>query len=56
MVLLLTLPLQDMIVRARSLGYSVAEVPISFVDSIDGDITPGGDEMNAGKTNSSRYA
>ena len=44
-VLLLTLPLQEMMVRARGLGYSVAEVPISFVDRIYGDSKLGGDEI-----------
>ena len=53
MVLLLIPPLQDMMVRARDLGYSVAEVPISFVDRIYGDSTSGGGEMNAGETYSS---
>ena len=45
MVLLLTLPLQDMIVRARDLGYSVAGVPISPADRIPGDSKPSGDEI-----------
>ena len=43
-------------VRTRDLGYSVAGVLISFVHPILGDSTPGGDEMNAGETYSSRYA
>lgn len=30
---------------ARALGYSVAEVPISFVDRIYGDSKLGGDEI-----------
>jgi dolichol-phosphate mannosyltransferase len=34
-----------MMVRARGLGYSVAEVPISFVDRIYGDSKLGGDEI-----------
>ena len=39
--------------RARDLGYSVAEVPISFVDRIYGDSTSGEGEMKAGETYSS---
>ncbi|RPB05451.1 nucleotide-diphospho-sugar transferase [Choiromyces venosus 120613-1] len=35
----------EMMVRARGLGYSVAEVPISFVDRIYGDSKLGGDEI-----------
>jgi len=35
----------EMMVRARALGYSVAEVPISFVDRIYGDSKLGGDEI-----------
>ncbi|PUU82652.1 hypothetical protein B9Z19DRAFT_967016 [Tuber borchii] len=31
--------------RARGLGYSVAEVPISFIDHISGDSKVGGDEI-----------
>ena len=54
MALLLTLPLQDMMVRARHLGYSVAGVSISFVNRIYCDRTPGGSQMNAGETYSSR--
>ena len=53
MVLLLILPLQDMMVTARSCGYSVAEVLSSFVDRIYGDSTSGEGEMNAGETYSS---
>ncbi|KAK6538744.1 dolichol-P-mannose synthesis [Orbilia ellipsospora] len=35
----------EMMVRARAMGYSVAEVPISFVDRIYGDSKLGGDEI-----------
>lgn len=35
----------EMIVRARSLGYTIAEVPISFVDRLYGDSKLGGDEI-----------
>ena len=45
MVLLLTLPIQVMVVRAGGLGYSVDAVPISFVDRIYGESKLGGDEI-----------
>jgi dolichol-phosphate mannosyltransferase len=35
----------EMMVRARAAGYSVGEVPISFVDRIYGDSKLGGDEI-----------
>jgi dolichol-phosphate mannosyltransferase len=35
----------EMMVRARAMGYTVAEVPISFVDRIFGDSKLGGDEI-----------
>ncbi|KAF8421566.1 nucleotide-diphospho-sugar transferase [Terfezia claveryi] len=35
----------EMMVRAKAAGYSVAEVPISFVDRIYGDSKLGGDEI-----------
>ncbi|CUM63124.1 uncharacterized protein PRCAT00000691001 [Priceomyces carsonii] len=35
----------EMIVRAKVLGYSVGEVPISFVDRLYGDSKLGGDEI-----------
>lgn len=35
----------EMIVRARSLGFSIGEVPITFVDRIYGDSKLGGDEI-----------
>ena len=35
----------EMMVRAKALGYSVGEVPISFVDRIYGDSKLGGDEI-----------
>ena len=35
----------EMVVRARSLGLTIAEVPISFVDRIYGDSKLGGDEI-----------
>lgn len=35
----------EMIVRARAMGYSIAEVPISFVDRLYGDSKLGGDEI-----------
>lgn len=35
----------EMIVRARNLGYSIAEVPISFVDRLYGDSKLGGSEI-----------
>lgn len=35
----------EMIVRARAMGYSIGEVPISFVDRLYGDSKLGGDEI-----------
>ncbi|CAH6720315.1 dolichol-phosphate mannosyltransferase [[Candida] jaroonii] len=35
----------EMIVRARNLGYNIAEVPISFVDRLYGDSKLGGSEI-----------
>ncbi|KAA8916035.1 hypothetical protein TRICI_001850 [Trichomonascus ciferrii] len=35
----------EMIVRARAMGYNIAEVPISFVDRLYGDSKLGGDEI-----------
>lgn len=35
----------EMIVRARALGYTIGEVPITFVDRIYGDSKLGGDEI-----------
>jgi dolichol-phosphate mannosyltransferase len=35
----------EMMVRARALGYSIAEVPIAFVDRLYGDSKLGGDEI-----------
>jgi hypothetical protein len=35
----------EIIVRARSLGYTVGEVPITFVDRIFGESKLGGDEI-----------
>jgi dolichol-phosphate mannosyltransferase len=35
----------EMIVRARSFGFTIAEVPISFVDRLYGDSKLGGDEI-----------
>lgn len=35
----------EIIVRARSLGYSVGEVPITFVDRIFGESKLGGNEI-----------
>lgn len=35
----------EMIVRARAMGYSIAEVPISFVDRVYGESKLGGDEI-----------
>lgn len=35
----------EMIVRARAMGYKIAEVPISFVDRLYGDSKLGGDEI-----------
>lgn len=35
----------EMVVRARSLGYSIGEVPISFVDRLYGESKLGGDEI-----------
>ena len=35
----------EMMVRARALGYSVGEVPITFVDRIFGESKLGGDEI-----------
>lgn len=35
----------EMMVRARALGFTIAEVPISFVDRIYGDSKLGGDEI-----------
>ena len=35
----------ELMVRAKSLGYSVAEVPISFVDRVYGESKLGGDEI-----------
>ncbi|KAF3183781.1 dolichol-P-mannose synthesis [Orbilia oligospora] len=35
----------EMMVRARAMGYSVAEVPISFVDRLYGESKLGGDEI-----------
>jgi dolichol-phosphate mannosyltransferase len=37
----------EMMVRARAMGFTVAEVPISFVDRIFGDSKLGGDEIVA---------
>ena len=42
MALLLRLPIQEMMVRAGGLGYSVDAVPISFVDRIYGESKLGG--------------
>jgi dolichol-phosphate mannosyltransferase len=35
----------ELIVLAKSMGYSVAEVPITFVDRVYGDSKLGGDEI-----------
>jgi dolichol-phosphate mannosyltransferase len=35
----------EMMVRARALGYTVGEVPITFVDRIFGESKLGGDEI-----------
>lgn len=35
----------ELMVRARAMGYSVAEVPISFVDRLYGESKLGGDEI-----------
>lgn len=35
----------EMMVRARALGYSVGEIPITFVDRIFGESKLGGDEI-----------
>lgn len=35
----------EMIVRARALGYSIGEVPITFVDRIYGESKLGADEI-----------
>jgi dolichol-phosphate mannosyltransferase len=35
----------EMIVRARALGYTVGEVPITFVDRIFGESKLGADEV-----------
>jgi len=35
----------EMMVRAKALGYSVGEVPITFVDRIFGESKLGGDEI-----------
>ena len=35
----------ELIVLARALGYTIAEVPISFVDRLYGDSKLGGDEI-----------
>jgi dolichol-phosphate mannosyltransferase len=35
----------ELMVLAKSMGYNVAEVPISFVDRIYGDSKLGGDEI-----------
>lgn len=35
----------EMMVRARSLGFTVGEVPISFVDRLYGESKLGGDEI-----------
>jgi dolichol-phosphate mannosyltransferase len=35
----------EIIVRAKATGYSVAEVPIEFVDRVYGDSKLGGDEV-----------
>ena len=45
MVLLLTLPIQEIIISARGHGYSVDAVPISCVGRIYGDSKLGGDEI-----------
>lgn len=37
----------EMIIRARQLGYSIAEVPISFVDRVYGTSKLGGQEIVA---------
>jgi dolichol-phosphate mannosyltransferase len=37
----------ELMVRAKAMGYSVAEVPISFVDRVYGDSKLGGDEITA---------
>lgn len=35
----------EIIVRAKALGYTVEEVPITFVDRVYGDSKLGGDEI-----------
>jgi dolichol-phosphate mannosyltransferase len=35
----------ELIVLAKSMGYSIAEVPITFVDRVYGDSKLGGDEI-----------
>lgn len=35
----------EIIVRAKAIGYTVAEVPIEFVDRVFGDSKLGGDEI-----------
>lgn len=35
----------EMMVRARQFGYSISEVPITFVDRIYGESKLGGDEI-----------
>lgn len=35
----------EMMVRARQLGYSIEEVPITFVDRVFGESKLGGDEI-----------
>jgi dolichol-phosphate mannosyltransferase len=35
----------EMMVRAKGMGFSVAEVPISFVDRLYGESKLGGDEI-----------
>jgi dolichol-phosphate mannosyltransferase len=35
----------EIIVRAKAMGYTVAEVPITFVDRVFGDSKLGGDEI-----------
>ena len=35
----------ELIVLAKSMGYSIAEIPITFVDRVYGDSKLGGDEI-----------
>lgn len=35
----------ELMVRAKSMGFTVAEVPISFVDRVYGESKLGGDEI-----------